>query len=124
MYKGAGRRTGGSQFNGYAHVARKSSNPTIERAAAHTDFVRKVIWIFGPNPHASLARLSDYDLALLIDKMLDGHTHDRALLAIGQEISFNIKSYGLDLQLAPETRLKAENAIPLIIKRWEKYRAI
>lgn len=122
MYKRASRRHGGSLLNIRARVARKTSNPTIERAAARTPFVRKIILEFGETSDKLVEGLSDDDLALLLFKFLDGYTSDRTLVSIAEQLRLRSGPGHKSFEFLASERAQLQKAFPEIIRRWSKYR--
>jgi len=81
-----------------------------------------MIHAFGKNDGESIASLSDYDLALLVLKMLDSYTADRAMKSIAKGLTKNIENDSAGIRLSPIERRVAEKSIPEVIQRWHKYR--
>ncbi|QYU69107.1 hypothetical protein J4558_02885 [Leptolyngbya sp. 15MV] len=122
MYKKASRGTGGSLRNGYARVARRPSNYAIELAAAHTPYVREIVRAFGDDPDTAIAQLPDYELCLLVLKILDDYTIDRKLMSMRANISEKLEGGGKALVLSNHEKSITKMHLASVIKRWADYR--
>lgn len=125
MYKRAARGTGGSSYNGRAKYARRPGNVRIERAASQTAMARRIVLSFGPVLSGTVSKLTDYDVSLLICKIIDeGLTIDKQLMALYPALQRRLERDGSKISLYQGDRLLADKALVAVIARWSRYRGM
>ena len=85
--------------------------------------VRRIVLSFGPVFSTTVSELTDYDIALLICKIIDeGFTIEKKLKALYPDLQRALEREGRKMSLYQGDRLVAAKALVEVIARWSRYR--
>lgn len=86
---------------------------------------RSIVLTFEPNINKSVYNLNDYDLIIMICKIIDESlTIDKQLMSLYPKLQFGLESKGYKISLCQSDRLLAVKALAEVIARWSRYRSM